>query len=414
MIYILANRPKDDEQREGFLQRVWAIDSLLVDEHCVYDDDFVSEDDKKNAMLEASTIYVHSIYNAEKIISLYAPLGYKIVTDLHGVVPEEERFSGNEAVAEKMEAIEAEVMRHGAYFVTVTSAMTDHFMHKYNMKKTNQWIVLPIFNDKLRSNIQRKTYEKNEIIYSGGAQKWQNCELMIRSFAKIRGKVHLTVLSNDSKSLKKIVSKYRHAQDNITLKSVANSEIAAYYDKSSMGFVLRDRNTINRVACPTKVVEYMKRGVIPIVQFDDIGDFKSLGYQYIKLGDFEKGNYTTSQLSVAAIRNLEVLNQLELISKNGARELITIIANHRASWSMDQTQLTISRKYIENLTKIEQLEAELRTEQYNRKMGEERIADLEQLVYDILHSKRWRLGEMMNYPREILKKAGKSRKNSTS
>lgn len=394
MIYIVADRPKKNEQREGFLQRVRAVDGLLVGEDCVYDNDFTNSGERRSALLEASVIYVHSIYNAEKIIDLYPPLGCKIITDMHGVVPEEQQLLGNSEDAARKNAIESEVIRYGKYFIAVTSAMVEHYIKKYKDAQQKQWIVLPIFNDELQPNIQ-KSHAYGRVIYSGGAQKWQKCDQMIKSAVIAAKKPKLTILSNDIDAFRELVTAHVGDKGSIDLRRVPNSRIAPYYDRSDMGFVLRDNNVVNQVACPTKIIEYMKRGVVPIVDFEGIGDFKKLGYEYVKRKDFEHGKYTPKQLDAAAVRNLEVLNELESISKNGTRELVTIIANARVSKSIDDSQ-SISMKYIDNLARIERLELELQRE---RIMHQEQ----KELVESLLNSKRWRFGEIVSYPKAVVK-----------
>lgn len=47
------------------------------------------------------------------------------------------------------------------------------------------------------------------------------------------------------------------------------------------GFILRDKHILNRVAAPTKMVEYLFFGIIPIVKYEEIGDVLKLGYEYI-------------------------------------------------------------------------------------------------------------------------------------
>ena len=56
-----------------------------------------------------------------------------------------------------------------------------------------------------------------------------------------------------------------------------------------LGKRLREDHLLNRVACPTKAIEYMATGVIPIVLCDEIGDLNVMGYRYVTLDCFLNG-----------------------------------------------------------------------------------------------------------------------------
>jgi hypothetical protein len=51
--------------------------------------------------------------------------------------------------------------------------------------------------------------------------------------------------------------------------------------------MLRNPDVVNQVACPTKLVEYLAMGVIPIVNTTKIGDFDALGLQSLSAKNFE-------------------------------------------------------------------------------------------------------------------------------
>ena len=44
---------------------------------------------------------------------------------------------------------------------------------------------------------------------------------------------------------------------------------------------MRDDIVLNRVAAPTKLIEYLSYGLIPIVKTINIGDSVKMGYEYI-------------------------------------------------------------------------------------------------------------------------------------
>ena len=74
----------------------------------------------------------------------------------------------------------------------------------------------------------------------------------------------------------------------------AKSDLGSEYQKYDFGLVLRDDTTVNRVACPTKLYEYMSIGLIPIVRTPALGDFLELNYAYITEDEFREGFFPDS------------------------------------------------------------------------------------------------------------------------
>jgi len=65
------------------------------------------------------------------------------------------------------------------------------------------------------------------------------------------------------------------------------------------------------VACPTKLIEYMLNGIIPIVLNPYIGDFKELGYSYISLERLEKGDPPSCfEIVNMRVNNLKVIEKI--------------------------------------------------------------------------------------------------------
>jgi hypothetical protein len=75
----------------------------------------------------------------------------------------------------------------------------------------------------------------------------------------------------------------------IELKSVEPHKVSQEYKSAHFGFILRDDIIVNQVACPTKLIEYLESGLIPIVLQPEIGDFNQMGYNYILNENFVKG-----------------------------------------------------------------------------------------------------------------------------
>jgi hypothetical protein len=87
--------------------------------------------------------------------------------------------------------------------------------------------------------------------------------------------------------------------------------LAAEYSAADFGFIVRDKSPVNGVACPTKLIEYLCYGVIPIVELVEIGDFAAYGYEYVSLADFNEGFFPDHASRGWMIkRNLEVARSM--------------------------------------------------------------------------------------------------------
>lgn len=242
----------------------------------------------------ASIIYIHSVYNGFRSFP-FLRLYHKpktVILDLHGIVPEELEFSGNNFLGIIMAAIEKELIKQAHIFIHVTNSMQQFYFKKYPYLSSKQNIVYPISPgttgalDPVRLEVIRQSLNIHEgdvvFIYSGSAQKWQNVTLMLNEIKKLTNPNYRhIILSGELNKIELLANKVEIPLSKITLKNVHPSELAYYYQLAHYGFVLRDDHVLNRVANPTKLVEYLTFGITPIVMLEQIGDFVEMGYEYI-------------------------------------------------------------------------------------------------------------------------------------
>lgn len=308
MISFVAHYPKGDEERDGMMQRILAIDQMVADRPRTYIDlrirgHWIPRREQPNELvrvyrmsawlywpvalyliLRSHTVYVHSIYNAT-----FTALAYflrPMITDMHGVVPEENLAEGKPTRARILERVERVVLRRGSHFIFVTEAMHRHFEQKAG--KRLQGLTLPILNDGCFATTPdpERSREANLAIYSGGVQPWQNVELMLDAVQKTA--LPLMILTGHPEKVKSLLQ--QRQLEHVPVHSVPHAAVFEYYAKAEYGFVLRTDTLINRVACPTKLVEYLAAGLIPIVIQPEIGDFVQIGYACVLLDDLLNGN----------------------------------------------------------------------------------------------------------------------------
>ena len=402
MILFIAPNPFKVKEREGYLQRVAAIDQLFPNNKKYYANDCESSLELGRLILEANLIYVHSIYRAEEIIDCYPAFGYKIITDLHGVVPEEEAMIGEGRRSEELASIEEVVFKHGAAFVAVTNAMVRHFQNKYPESKSKQWTTLPIF-EPVRGTTKSHKFNY-EVVYAGGAQKWQNVDLMVDAINNADRQYQYHILTHTPEAFGAISNNAKHR---VKIATVPSNQVGKYYDEADLGFILRDDTTVNNVACPTKIIEYLGYGVVPIVKSPQIGDFYELGYKYITLDDFVGSKLFIDQIPKYVESNYTVVKKLEEMTRDGKKRLRSVVADikraGRANLSPDNIvtlvaascgnsiktkELNASKHQIQEQTKTIK-EYGKAVDYYREKERENEQRSLLQIIMGKIRAHRW-------------------------
>jgi hypothetical protein len=244
------------------------------------------------------------------------------------VVPEEFLLSGHPYWAKIYGWIESFCLRFALAKICVTEQMEKHLSEKYSKYKSKT-IILPIIQSKvtrqIKNNSRRSENGLLNVIYSGGIQQWQNIDLMINAMMVVRDLFSFEIYTPAVEAI--------HAQLDKTgvpckVESLDRSALCERYECATFGFLLRDPILVNKVACPTKLIEYMQHGVIPIVLQPNIGDMNELGYTYLTLTDFCNGKIPTEeQMEAMRETNRAVIERWGETFNRGLKELITIIEN---------------------------------------------------------------------------------------
>lgn len=346
MILFICPEPTPDNERDGLVQRVKAIDSAFEqEERTILSLSFTGNLRRRsyqrtpllrveylNVMLHwlriarmargASAVYVHTCNHALRILPLYFLLR-NIVTDLHGALVEEIAMEGKRFASWRYRYIERVVVKRSTALVYVTRALKTHIEKKYGYLKASSWII-PIFS-KLPAPPQEITKNADTVIYAGGLQPWQCIDDMLAASTKVQDRLKFLFLTGDPETLR---LKTSAAGLNVRIESVPWSELPNYYARAAMGFVLRDETIVNVVACPTKLVEYLHFGVIPIVKLEQIGDFSLHGYRYIRVDDFLSDRIPTEQqMDEARTTNRNVIVAMAAESREQLARLVCAVAD---------------------------------------------------------------------------------------
>ena len=271
-------------------------------------------------------VYHHSIAFANELVTMDPQV--RKVFDMHGAYPEELRLYGRSEQAEIDERQEKLAMEHGQCMVCVTQSMADHLKQKYG-RVPEKIILLPIFDEQRLKQCreQKRVSNGKTVVYAGGVQKWQNVEMMRNAAYQAKERMSYRFFTPQPQAFLKGWAYWRRPK-NMEVCAKKPEEVIHAYASCDYGFLLRDDIVVNRVACPTKLVEYLACGIIPILKTDRIGDFVKDGMMYVSLEEFLAGRLPDEKEKQAAIKqNFQVVQKLETRYQQGRRELCSWIEN---------------------------------------------------------------------------------------
>lgn len=351
MILFYAPFPSPDLVKDGWMRRIHAVDQLFKDRerhyafqlipkesYDPYDYRVQVEQKEDRAWMHwidfrftnhlrhltelverARVVYAHTSHSAQYLLPYYR--SGKVITDLHGIAPEEERMHQRPNFAAFYESFEAEMVYRSHTLVVVSQAMADHYRSKYPGLQT-PFIVLPILNDGIPPNLPERSHSgRFRVVYAGGTQSWQNPDLMMSTIGSSPIDAEFLVFSGDEAGFARLAARHGVA-GKVKIAFCPPEKLPSVYAQADFGFVLRDDHPVNRVACPTKLIEYMAHGVIPIVKTEHIGDFHSLGYRYVTLEDFRAGRLPeAAELKLMREQNHAVCKSLHRIFDDSSTKL---------------------------------------------------------------------------------------------
>lgn len=357
-IVIVAEYPTPENLRDGMIQRVAAIDSLFGNQPRTY----LSIRFKGNLRYRhethgatsvhylnyfrhhlkivtlarrATTLYIHSAYNYLRLLPFVSLRGRQVIFDAHGVVPEELRdYEGRHAYATLISCAERLLIEGSQIVVTVTRKMADHFAAKYRAFSAERCQVVPIFDyARPASDEYAAEHSSLAILYSGGVQGWQNIPLMLSTLRRLAERhipgmhVGLFVPQDARAHVEQQLADLAIHTENlrVTVESLPREELLRTYHRYALGFVLRKDDAVNRAACPTKLVEYLENGVVPIVLSPNIGDFVAYGYRYLTLDDLETFTFDPSELQAMRENNAAVIAQMRKDADRSANTLAELL-----------------------------------------------------------------------------------------
>ncbi len=348
-IIIFAGRFTGEiDQRDGYFQRVRAIDNLLSSHTRIYVD--TSGTTRKTPAVrklaersilistagsrlremavarlaqQAGSVYVHSLLGARArmLRKIFRTPPRVLVWDVHGAAPEEAAFRGESKLARKLDALERQMAGAATQIVTVSDAMARHIQAKH-LNASSRYITMPAAPLPAKGQV---TERELSFVYSGSTQGWQGFPAMAAAIAETPLFTPVTLLIADSDqddaTLKRLAADLR-----VTIDSDTPDGVRRRLPSFAYGFCLRENHILNRVACPTKLLDYLEADVVPVLSFTGIGDFHSLGLRYLPLDTFVAGVLPKETERLRMVReNRAVLEKLNRKLVDGSALLLSAL-----------------------------------------------------------------------------------------
>jgi glycosyltransferase involved in cell wall biosynthesis len=232
-------------------------------------------------------IYIHSIYNFSRT-KIFLKKWMNITLDLHGCVPEELSYYNRYLTSKYYQYMEEKTFKFVSKYIFVTDTMEKYYLKKYKEMEKKCKIVYPIIS---RNVIEAKIkkidlgFNKKDVVfvYSGNFQKWQRI-LDVVNFIKRndRPNYKYLFLTKNIEYIGQLLDKCKIDKSKCCTMCCSPDELASFYSQCNYGFIIRDNHILNRVANPTKLLEYLYFGITAIVDLYEIGDYRNYDHIYYK------------------------------------------------------------------------------------------------------------------------------------
>lgn len=360
---VFFSPPPRSEKKDGYFARVLEIDKLFKNQNRIYIEvtgrfdhfhlnplgekqwhlkihrEYANTSEFWNLLNRtASLIYFHSIYNFAEVVrsSSFIP-PEKTAIDVHGVVPEEISNIGNHTLAIQFSEIEKIALSTIQTRIVVSNQMQIHLLKKYPNIKNGTFILLPTLKDrtwdldenKIRIKTKQKTSATPTVAYIGGTQVWQNVDDMVK-LIKDNRHIDFKIFSADFKKFEDLIKGAPNVSQCCFL---SESELYRALESVHYSLILRDEHLLNRVSCPTKMIDTLASLTIPILKSPNIGDFATLNLSFISVDNFSKiSSINPTRYGEMVLQNLQVLDQIDDSYQQGQLRLVGLYQSSSSSF----------------------------------------------------------------------------------
>ena len=242
-------------------------------------------------------------YLALKLKTAFPTKHLRVIADIRGAAADEMKYNRSKLhdkflgvlKSQEMEQIEKFACNNADAIFCVSEALKNYLIEKYDIP-VDRFTIIPCCVDSQKfyydSKIRRKKRNKlgiNDrfvVTYSGSMEEAWHCpQKLIDVFAHIKKIYPLAfflILTKQSRIAESLLQQKDIHRDDYTIFSVPHDEVPTYLMAGDLGLLLREKNLLNRVACPVKFSEYLACG-LPVLISEGIGDTEEI-IQNIKSG----------------------------------------------------------------------------------------------------------------------------------
>ncbi len=355
LVLTMDTDPVTGDEKDGYVQRIVAIDKALAGRERIYlklvearhGAPALRELAPGIARLEiahrcpvgaailAAVIGAGACIYSQSLVGIDPPILRRLlpertgafVMDMHGAVPEEFVLYGDRFMAQKYARYEAWAAREADRVVCVTEAMAAHFEEKLGIER-KRMVVCPIYTHSVGDERRARVYnDRPRAVYAGGTQRWQMIPELAALVAETAEAVDWALLTPDVEGLRRALARAGAGEETpgLGLRSASQAQVFDTYLRSDFGLLLREDCTVNRVACPTKLVEYLRFGVVPVLATPNVGDFVAMGMRYVPVEAFRAGDLPSpAERAAIAEANHAVFEAMLAESRQGLAEIAEI------------------------------------------------------------------------------------------
>lgn len=361
LLFLAGNHdPLRSSHDDGYIQRIVAIDALssgrkrlylnfnanhqtpisltiLSHEVAVLDCCLESENGLKllSSLLDRmALIYVHSVLAIPNtmLANLLANCRSTLLFDAHGAVPEELAMNDNEEKVPQFRKIEEIIVKRANLIVCVSHAMSAHFNALYGGGDPLKSLILATTKgpSTKAGALQKTANMKGEVplvLYAGGTQIWQCIPEMATLIMSLKGQADYQILTPNISTFVTALCDAGEDENEAMqrVKTVPYDDIIAYTSQAHFGLLLRQSSTVNKVASPTKLFDYLSNDLVPIVNKSELGDLAHYGFAVCYVDDVLKTGLPDERRRAEMVQeNQAILRQLQNETEAAQQQISTI------------------------------------------------------------------------------------------
>lgn len=259
-------------------------------------------------------------FRGDDLLSTWIFLKYnhihdKFVVDIRGLWPAEKLLNDGIEVFDVAELENYEISRslnqrlinniyNSDALTTVSIPLLDTLKSMAAYKKP-AWVVPCCVNVPTLHENPDSENAKPTIGYLGGTAVYQNlADLVLPLFAEILKiqRVNILILTHQPNEMKTLINESSLLLDSVKIKTLSQDQVGEELKKIDLGFLVRKRNLVNKVAQPVKIGEYLSAGV-PVCVEKGLGGVEHVTTGILQLNIEEEG------IAKSAQRIVKYLNQ---------------------------------------------------------------------------------------------------------